>query len=156
MSPFERCSFCTCLRECVLSDSVCDPMDCSSPGSSVHGILHSRILGWLAISSSRRSSQPRDQTCISYIAGGFFTAESLQNPYTHMLYFTVKMMPMMGIFLVVQGLRLCVPNAGDQGSIPDPGTRSHMPQLSLRAATKDRRKILRATAKTPYSQINSF
>ena len=38
------------------------PMDCSPPGSSVHGLLQTRILGWVAISSSRGSSQPRDQT----------------------------------------------------------------------------------------------
>ena len=55
-----------------------DPMDCSPPGSSVHGILQARILEWVAISSSRGSSPPRDQKCIccvSCIAGGFFTAE---------------------------------------------------------------------------------
>ena len=43
----------------VVSDS-CNPMDCSPPGSSVHGILQARILEWVAISFSRRSSQPRD------------------------------------------------------------------------------------------------
>ena len=55
---------------------LCDPVDCSPPGSSVHGILHARILKWVAISYSRGSSQPRDQThisCISCIAGRFFT-----------------------------------------------------------------------------------
>ena len=41
--------------------TLCDPMDCSPPGSSVHGILQARILEWVAISSSRGSSQPRDQ-----------------------------------------------------------------------------------------------
>ena len=51
-------------------------MDGSLPGSSVHGILYARILKWIAIPFSRGSSQPRDQTCISYsscIAGEFFT-----------------------------------------------------------------------------------
>ena len=43
----------------------CDPMDCSPSGSSVHGILQARILEWIAISSSRVSSQHRDQTHIS-------------------------------------------------------------------------------------------
>ena len=42
-------------------------MNCSPPGSSVHGILHSRILESVAITSSRGSSQPRDQTHISYV-----------------------------------------------------------------------------------------
>ena len=45
----------------------CDPMDYSPPGSSVHGILQARILEWVAIFSSRGSSQPRDRTCVSYI-----------------------------------------------------------------------------------------
>ena len=42
-------------------------MDCSPPGSSAHGILQARILEWVAISSSRGSSRPRDQTCVSCI-----------------------------------------------------------------------------------------
>ena len=47
--------------------TLCDPMDCSSPGSSAHGISQSRILEWLAISFSRGSSQPRGRTCVSCI-----------------------------------------------------------------------------------------
>ena len=47
---------------------LCDPMDCNLPGSSVHGILQAKILEWVAISSSRGSSLPRDQTCISFIS----------------------------------------------------------------------------------------
>ena len=41
---------------------VCNPMDCSLPGSSVHGILQARILEWVVISYSRGSSRPKDQT----------------------------------------------------------------------------------------------
>ena len=51
----------------------CDTMDCSPPGSSVYGIFLARILQWIAIPFSRGSSQPRDQTWVSYIAGRFFT-----------------------------------------------------------------------------------
>ena len=50
-----------------------NPMDCSPPGSSVHGILQARILEWVAIPFSRESSQSRDQTQASHIAGRFFT-----------------------------------------------------------------------------------
>ena len=50
-----------------------DPMDCSPPGSSVHGILQARMLEWVAISSSRGSSLPRTLTQFSCIAGKFFT-----------------------------------------------------------------------------------
>ena len=55
--------------------TLCNPMDCSPPSSSVHGILQARILEWVAISSSRGYSQPRDRTR-SCLAGGFFTTES--------------------------------------------------------------------------------
>ena len=64
-----------------LCTTFCYPRDCSPPCFSVHGILQARILEGLAISSSRESSCPRDQTfisCISCIAGGVFTALSLQ------------------------------------------------------------------------------
>ena len=54
----------------VVSD--CDPVDCSPPGSSIHGILQARILEQVAISFSRRSSQPRDLTQVSCIAGRRF------------------------------------------------------------------------------------
>ena len=53
--------------------TFCDTMDCSSPGSSVHGILQVRILEWVAIPFHRGSSWPRDWTTISCVAGRFFT-----------------------------------------------------------------------------------
>ena len=56
----------------VMSNS-CDPMDCSLPGSSVHGILQARILDWVAIPSSSASSWPRGWTQVSCIARRFFT-----------------------------------------------------------------------------------
>ena len=49
-----------------------DPVDCSPPGSSVYGTLQARILEWGAISFARGSSQPRDQTPVSHIAGRCF------------------------------------------------------------------------------------
>ena len=53
--------------------TLCDPMDCSLPGSSVHGILQARVLEWVAISFSRRSPQPRDRPRVSHIMGRCFT-----------------------------------------------------------------------------------
>ena len=50
-----------------------DPMNCSPPGSSLHGILQARIPEWISIPFSRWSSWPRDQTQVSHIAGRFFT-----------------------------------------------------------------------------------
>ena len=61
---------CVCVRSVTqLCLTLCDPMDCSLPGSSIHGILQVRILEWVVISFSRGSSQPRDQTFISCLAG---------------------------------------------------------------------------------------
>ena len=56
--------------------TLCDPVDCRPPGSSVKGMLQAGILEWVAISSSRGSLGPRDWTHVSCIAGGFFTTES--------------------------------------------------------------------------------
>ena len=53
--------------------TLCDLMDCSPLGSSVHGILQARILKWVAIPFSRGSSRPRNWTQVSCIAGRFFT-----------------------------------------------------------------------------------
>ena len=55
--------------------TLCDPMACSLPGSSFHGIFQARILEWVATSFSRGSSWPRDQTRVSCIASRFFTTE---------------------------------------------------------------------------------
>ena len=56
---------CVCDQSCLI---LCDPLDCSLPGSSIHGIFQARTRQWAAISTSRRSFQPRDQMHISYIS----------------------------------------------------------------------------------------
>ena len=56
-----------------LCPTLCDHMDCSPPGSCVHGILQARILEWVAISYSRGSSGPSDWTRVSLIVTKFFT-----------------------------------------------------------------------------------
>ena len=53
--------------------TLCNPMDCSPPGSSVHGILQARVLEWVAISFSRSSSWLRDRTRVSCTVGRRFT-----------------------------------------------------------------------------------
>ena len=60
--------------------TLCDPMDCSPPGSSVHGILQARILEWVAISFWRRSSRPRDWTQVSWIGSRFFIIGTREFP----------------------------------------------------------------------------
>ena len=59
-----------------------DPVDCSLPGSSVHGILQAEILEWVTISFSTGSSWPRDQTWVSCIAGRFFTIWAIREALT--------------------------------------------------------------------------
>ena len=58
-----------CAQSLKLCPTLCDPMDCSSPGSFVHGILQARILEWVAVLFSRGSSRPRDRIHISCITG---------------------------------------------------------------------------------------
>ena len=66
---------CVCLHagSVVNHAWLCYTVDYSPPGSSVHGIFQARILEWVAISFSRRSSQPRDWTWVSWIVGRCFT-----------------------------------------------------------------------------------
>ena len=64
-----------------LCPTLWDPMDCSPPGSSVHGILQVRKLEWIAISFAKRSSWPRDQTHVSCIAGRLFIIWAMSSIY---------------------------------------------------------------------------
>ena len=82
----------TYIKVCTHAQSLsciwlfCNPMDCSLPGSAVHGISQARILECVAISSSRGSSQPRNQTPISCsLADRFFTTELPGKPHTLIL-----------------------------------------------------------------------
>ena len=63
--------------------TLCDPMDCSLPGSFVHGIFLARIMEWIAMPSSRGSSQPRDQIHISYIVGRFSISVPPRKPHIY-------------------------------------------------------------------------
>ena len=54
-----------CAKSLQLCPTLCDPMNCSPPGFFVHGILQARILEWVVMPSSRRSSQPRDRSSVS-------------------------------------------------------------------------------------------
>ena len=73
--------------------SLCDPVDCSLPGSSVHGILQARILEWAAMPSSSRSFQFKDQTRVSHTGGRVFTIWVTRKP--------------LGIKSVVKCCRVC-------------------------------------------------
>ena len=69
---------CTCAQSLQSCPALCNPGDCSLPGSSGHRIFPARTLEWAAMPSSRGSSRPKDRTCISCVshtASGFFTTE---------------------------------------------------------------------------------
>ena len=75
-----------------LCPTLCDSVDYSPPGSSVHGILQARILEWVAISFSKGSSQPRDQTQVSRVAGRRFNlwaTREAQQIYTYSVLWTL-------------------------------------------------------------------
>ena len=77
ISAYLRFGYMLSLQSCP---TLCNPMDRSLPGSSVHGILKARILEWVAIPFSRGSFKPRERTCLSYIsslASGFFTTSAM-------------------------------------------------------------------------------
>ena len=145
--PTINSTVCVHTQSLQLCLALCKLMDSSLLVSSVHGILQARILEWVAVSSSRGASRPWDRrrvSCVSYIDGGFFTAEPLEklNKYftTYYLLGTVSslfcsLILATGTFHVVQGLRICNRNAENLGSIPGQGTRSHILQSSLHAAT---------------------
>ena len=108
-----------CAKSLQLCLTLCDPMVCSLPGSSVHGIFQARMLEWVAMPSSRGSSQSRSQTKVSNgscIADRFFTTEPPGKPVYLLLLFLKNS-------LVVQQLGLCTLTAEGPSSIPGQGTK---------------------------------
>ena len=70
--------------------TLCDPVDCSLPGFSAHGISQARVLEWVVISFSRGSSQPRDQIQVSSIVGGHFTIWAAGKPHSLTIWQQIK------------------------------------------------------------------
>ena len=76
------CCVCSATKSCQI---LCNPVDCSPPGSTAHGISQVRTVVWVAMLSSRGYSWPRNRTHISYVScikGGFFTTGPPERPYT--------------------------------------------------------------------------
>ena len=82
--------------------TLCDPMECSPPGSSVSWLLQARILEWVAIPFSRGSSQPRDWTQVSHIAGRFSTVWATREAHTHICihYFLYTSLLSLGFYTI--------------------------------------------------------
>ena len=79
----------------------CNSMDCRLPDSSVHGIFQIGILEWVAISFSRGSSQPRDQTQVSCIAADSLPSELPGKPTQICIYYFFKFFPQLGCYTIV-------------------------------------------------------
>ena len=82
---FPKTTMCLCLCAKSLQSclTVCDPIDCSPPDSSLHGILQARILKWVAIPFSRRSSRRRDQTYAAHLLHRQANSLTLVPPWKH-------------------------------------------------------------------------
>ena len=76
---------CVCVLVTQWCPTLCNPMDYSPPGSSIHGVLQARILEWVTMPSSRGSSWPRDQTRVSCIAHRFFTIWAIRKLFCSMI-----------------------------------------------------------------------
>ena len=94
---------------------LCDPMDCSLPGSSVHGIFQARILEWVAISFSRGSSRPRDWTWVSRVVGRCFTVWATSEAHWEAQIKVTRSR-------IVQWLGLHTSTGGGKGSVVGQGT----------------------------------
>ena len=152
-----------CAKSLQLCLTLCDTMDCSSPGSSVHGILQARILEPVAI--SRGSSQQRNRTrasCGSCTAGGFFTTEPGLNPD---LTLNTLFLPALPLFLAFL-LQLFLPYLGER---PQQGTKPPRPSPQLPEASapsfsptppprtqKARRGVICVLAFLPYQLMDSL
>ena len=82
-SHMPQLRLCMCVLVTQSCPTLCNPMDHSLPGSSVHGILQARRLQWVVMPFSSGSSRPRDQIHGFCTAGGFFTAEPPEKPCMH-------------------------------------------------------------------------
>ena len=120
--------------------TLCIPMDCSPPGSSLHGIFQARVLEWIAISFSKGSSWTRDRTWVSCIAGWCFTSwatrespkEQWKWKWSHVLLFATpwavayQAPPSMEFSRQEYWSGLLFPSPGD---LPDPGIKPRSPAL---------------------------
>ena len=142
--------------------NLCDPMDYSLPGSSVHGIFQVRILQWVAISSSRGSSQSRDQNCVSCIADALPLSQQGSPIDTNILRWLflkrdkwdlIRLNSFPGNSLAVQWLGLHTSSAGDMGSILGLGIK--IPQAKQCGKKKKKNSFQGHTDRRPYTLISN-
>ena len=134
------------------TSTLCDSMDCSQPGSSAYGISQAVILEWVAISSSRGSSWSRNWTCISCIAGKFFTCWATAKVFKHLMKWSevksfslfptpwtvaYQASPSMGFSRQEYWSGLPFPSPGD---LPDPGIEPGSPASWADVLTSEPRR----------------
>ena len=123
------------LQSCV---SLCDPMNCSPEGSSVHGILQARILKWVAISSSKGSSQPKDWTHVSYVScsgRGFFTTSATWKPHRYRYISSVQWLSRVQVFATPR-------TAAHQASLSITNSQSLLKLMSVESLMPSKHLIL--------------
>ena len=117
---YQKCMF---MSVAQLHLTLCDPLDCSLPCSSVHGNSQARIVEWVAISFFRGSSWPQDWTCvscISCIAGGFFTTEPSRKPHKDLFEVSIiKKQLHLKIGVRAKSLKSCLTLLWPSGLPPD-------------------------------------
>ena len=94
-----------------LCSTLCNPMNCSPPGSSVHGILQARILEWEAIPFSRGSSQPRDQTSVSCIGRWILYQCATWEAQRNHCFMSVSAFIRLHFFFFFKNIHHCIPDA---------------------------------------------
>jgi len=121
----EHCMCCVCAKSLQSCPTLCDPVDCSLPDSSVHRILQAKILEWVAISFSRGSSKPRDQTHISMfpaLAGRFFTTSATEYYINNRILVILSLLS--DTYVCTQSLQSC-PTLCDTMDCSPPGSSVH-------------------------------
>ena len=104
--------------------TLCDPMDCSPPGSSVHGIFQARVLEWVAISFSRRSSRPRNRTQVSQTVSNASLSEPPRKSWCLIMVSLNLVMSLSLVTAAAKSLHSC-PTPSDPMDYSSPGSSVH-------------------------------
>ena len=104
--------------------TLCDPMDCSPPGSSVHGIFQARVLEWVAISFSRRSSRPRNRTQVSQTVSDALLSEPPRKSWCLIMVSLNLVMSLSLVAAAAKSLHSC-PTSSDPIDCSPPGFSVH-------------------------------
>ena len=114
---FHAAAWCVCVFVTQSCPTLCDPVDCSPPGSSLHGVLQARTVEWVVFSSSRGSFQPRDWTQVSCIASGLFTTWATRADVHSIQYYAILNSVLCNMLSSTEGLALRTVSVNDQHAV---------------------------------------